>query len=115
MSTHIRTRCTCCGASLDAPARRLLVELPHPNTDAAPRLVVPCPACGAVGTTEVGWRTTAYLLHDGTTALLGPDPLLVAPVYPEQRPADVPPLTLDDLLELHEALASPSSPDRRKP
>ena len=107
MSTHIRTSCTSCGAVLEAPSHRLLIELPHPDGDANPHLVVPCPACGDVAITEISWRTAAYLLQDGTTGLLEPNPLAVTPAYPEQRPTDTSPMTLDDLLDLHEALATP--------
>ena len=59
--------------------------------------------------THLARRTAAYLLHAGATAITAPDADRIRPRYPETRPADTRPMTLDDLLDLHAALDSDAS------
>jgi hypothetical protein len=65
-----------------------------------------CPNCLACDTTTVPWRTGAYLLDAGATAVTAPDPGQIQPRYPERRPDSVCPMTLDDLIDLYAALDS---------
>jgi hypothetical protein len=105
--THIRTTCAGCGALLEAPATRLLVEMPSSNGPAAsPQLALGCPACSAASTTEISWRTAAYLLEGGATCLVAPDEEAARATRPERLRAVSTPLTLDDLIDLHAELNS---------
>ncbi|HUR13399.1 MAG TPA: hypothetical protein VM097_02775 [Mycobacteriales bacterium] len=104
-STHIRSTCTSCGAALEAPATRLIVQLPR-STDSttSPLLLLGCPVCTGSSTTQISWRTAAYLLEGGATSVVAPDDTAVRPTRPERLPELSAPLTLDDLIDLHAAL-----------
>ena len=105
MSTRIRTTCTVCGSGLEAPAGRVLVDLPAaPDTGLPPQLLLHCPVCDQGSATAISWAHAAYLLAGGAGCLTSPDVAAVRPVYPELPPSPDRPLTLDDLLELHEEL-----------
>jgi len=104
-STHIRTSCTACGASLDAPATRVIVQLPSYHEPLiSPVLLLCCPACSTSGITQIGWRTAAYLLEEGTTCVVAPEDDAVRPHHPEQLPQLATPMSLDDLIDLNDAL-----------
>ena len=109
--TIIRTTCPDCGDTTELRAAQTVLELPAPGADddAEPRLVHLCPSCSAACITPVSWRMATYLGTSGATTLLGPDEHEARPDYPERRPFAVTPLTLDDLIALHQALDAPGA------
>jgi hypothetical protein len=90
---------------LEAPASRLLLEMPSSNEPASHALLLlGCPACTGTSTTQISWRTAAYLLEGGATSVVAPDEAALRPPYPERCPDLSYPMSLDDLIELHAAL-----------
>ncbi len=106
-TTTIRSTCGRCRLTLDIPSASLVLALPAAtDATAEPSFVHLCPGCLACDSTRVPWRTAAYLLDAGATAITAPDADLVQPRYPERRPASTSLMTLDDLIDLHAALES---------
>lgn len=107
--TALRTTCTDCGTTADLSADRTLLELPAvtADRDADPHLLHSCPGCGAAHVTAVSWRLASYLSLAGASTSIAPDDDEVRPDYPERRPLVAGPMTLDDLIALHDALDAP--------
>lgn len=110
-STTIRTTCGTCELTVDVPVDSLILALPSPcaNANVAPSFLHICVECRTCASTNLPWRTAAYLLHAGATAISAPDVDRIRPRYPEVRPASTRPMSLDDLLDLHAALDSDAS------
>ena len=110
--TTIRTTCDDCRLTFDVPSTEIVLELPAPSADvdAAPSLVRICPGCLLCDSTTVTWRTAAYLLDAGASAVTAPDMEQIQPRYPERRPVSTGPMTLDDLIDLRAALDSGGQP-----
>ncbi len=108
ITTTIRTTCSSCQVTFDVPTVAIVLALPAPTADAAvePSFVHICPSCLACDSTTVGWRTAAYLLDAGATAVTAPDLDQIQPRYPERRPDCTRPMSLDDLIDLFAALDS---------
>src|SRR5688572_26206717 len=89
MTTTIRTTCSSCQLTCDIPAASLVLSLPAPGADPSgePSFAHICPGCRTCDATAIPWRTAAYLLHAGATALTAPDAEQIQPRYPERRPA----------------------------
>jgi hypothetical protein len=105
MTTRIRTTCTECSVALDVPSTRLVVDLPDADDDATPpQLLVPCPVCHRAGAVAISWHLASYLLCSGATYVVSPQPASMRPAHPEQLPELDEPLSLDDLIDLHEEL-----------
>ena len=107
-STMIRITCHSCQVVVEVPATSLVLTLPPVTADAAadPTVMYLCPGCRACESTTITWRTAAFLLEAGGTVLASPDIEQIQPPYPERRPANGGPMTLDDLIDLHAALNS---------
>jgi hypothetical protein len=108
MTTSLRTTCDSCQLTFDVPSAAIVLALPAPTADAAvePSFVHICPSCLACDSMTVPWRTAAYLLDAGATAITAPDLDQIQPRYPERRPDSTLPMSLDDLIDLHAALDS---------
>ncbi len=104
MSTHRQARysltCPNCRAEVSLSARRLLVRLDE-GTAATGEVLFTCLACDATAAVTLEAAAIAVLVTGGVTHLTLSPP----PVEPLERVADGPPLTVDDLLDLHGALA----------
>lgn len=107
-TTTIRATCSSCQRTTNAPSTSLILILPaaHCDLSVLPTFLYLCPNCRSCEVVSVTWRTAAYLLAAGTTRITAPDPELVRPRYPEQRPAASGPMTLDDLIDLYADLAT---------
>ncbi len=107
-TTTICTTCDSCQLTFRVPSTAIVLALPAPAGDRVvePSFVHICPGCLACESTTVGWRTAAYLLDAGATAITAPDPDQIQPRYPERRPDCTSPMSLDDLIDLHAALDS---------
>ncbi len=105
-TTTVRTTCESCQMTFDVPSSAIVLGMPAPTAHpgATPCFVRICPSCLACDSTTVPWRTAAYLLHAGATAVTAPDADQVRPLYPERRPSAASPMTLDDLIDLYAAL-----------
>ena len=105
-TTTIRTTCGSCQLTFDVPSAAIVLALPAPTADAAvePSFVHICPSCLACDSTAVPWRTAAYLLDAGATAVTAPDLGQIQPRYPERQPESTRPMSLDDLIDLYAAL-----------
>jgi hypothetical protein len=110
-SSTIRTTCGSCELTADIPVASLILALPATRdvTNGTPSSLHLCVRCHTCARTNLAWRTAAYLLHGGATAITAPDVDRIRPRYPETRPADTRPMTLDDLLDLRAALESDAS------
>ena len=108
MTTSLRTTCDSCQLTFDVPSAAIVLALPAPTADVAvaPSFVHICPSCLACDSMTVPWRTAAYLLDAGATAITAPDLDQIQPRYPERRPDSTLPMSLDDLIDLHAALDS---------
>lgn len=93
---RIRVRCTACGRETDLPPQQILLEVAVPPT-AHGRYSFDCPSCGA-RVQRLADERAIKLLEAG-----GVEPSATEP-HPEQPPGG-PPLTADDLIDLHELLA----------
>ena len=111
-TTTIRTTCGTCQLTAEVPVAGLILALPSPGGDAnvAPTFLHICAWCLTCASTSLPWRTATYLLQAGATAITAPDMDRIRPRYPETRPANTCPMTLDDLLDLHAALDNDASP-----
>ncbi len=107
-TTTIRTTCDGCRLTFDVPSNEIVLVLaaPSADVDAVPTLVHICPGCLACDSTAVTWRTAAYLLDAGASAITAPDIRQIQPCYPERRPDSTCPMSLDDLIDLYAALDS---------
>ncbi len=107
-TTTIRTTCDSCQLTFDVPCAGIVLALPAPKAEPAEEssFVHICPSCLACNSTTVSWRTAAYLLDAGTTAITAPELCQIQPSYPERRPDSTTPMSLDDLIDLHPALDS---------
>ena len=107
-TTTIRTTCDSCQVIFHVPSTAIVLALPAPTADAAvgPSFVHICPSCLACDSTPVPWRTATYLLDAGATAVTAPDLDQIQPRYPERRPDNSRPMSLDDLIDLYAALDS---------
>jgi hypothetical protein len=94
--------CPSCRAEVSLPPRRLLVRVDAGRATTG-ELLFTCLSCGDTAAVAVDAAALAALLLSGATHLS-----LTPPVaeHPEGPPAG-PPLTHDDLLDLHRALTSP--------
>ena len=108
MTTTIRTTCSNCQVTDDAPSTAVILTLPAvaDNNAAAPSFMHLCPSCRSCDVVSVPWRTATYLLTAGTTTLTAPDVEQVRPQYREQRPTVNSPMAIDDLIDLHAYLAT---------
>ena len=104
--TTIRTTCGGSQLAFDVPSTSLVLALPAAVANAAvePSFVAICSGCSACDSTSVPWRTATYLLDAGATTITAPDPGRISLSYPERRPADTSPMTLDDLIDLRALL-----------
>lgn len=103
----IQATCHACRSTFDLTSPEVLLSLPQSQDETgAPEVLHGCRACGFATAVQVDWRLAALLLQDGviamqTSGVVGGVPGEVHdPARGEQRP-----LTLDDLLDLHELLA----------
>lgn len=111
-STTIRKTCDDCQQIVQMPATSLILTLPSPTCDESedPSFVYFCPACRACVSSSLSWRAAGYLLDGGATVLTAPDVEELRPRHPERRPADLGPMSLDDLIDLHAALTAADHP-----
>ena len=111
-TTTIRTTCGTCKSAYEVRSTRLVLALPSSAGDAGaePSFVAMCPCCSACDSTSVPWRTATYLLDAGATTITAPDPGRISLSYPERRPADTSPMTLDDLIDLRASLDTHARP-----
>jgi hypothetical protein len=104
----ICTSCSGCGAELELPLSWIVVGLPAaPDDDARGEVLHGCPDCPSVSRMLVASRDLARLVAAQVSALPSYDLESLHPPHPEQS-AGGPPLTYDDLLELHRELAADS-------
>jgi len=106
MSRHSRFNLTCpeCQADVSLSARRLLVRV-DAGVSARGEVLFTCLFCHRTVAVTVDPTAVALLVSGGVTYLsLSPVP---APRHPETAPAG-PPLTHDDLLDLHTDLSCDS-------
>jgi hypothetical protein len=83
----------------------VIIQLPsHSELLTSPVLLLGCPACSRSGITQIGWRTAAYLLAEGATCLVAPEDAAMRPHHPEKLPELTTPMTLDELIDLNNAL-----------
>ena len=101
--TELEARCDRCQLVFQVRPHQVVVALPPASEQEAQcELLYPCPGCAGQGLRLVPRVLALLLVGRGAAAL----PLLPRPVtaYPERRPEGTGPLTLDDLLALHELL-----------
>lgn len=95
----LRVVCRRCSHRVDLdPGGILLVDGPAVKRSSPWAYV--CPTCGTFVTRVADEWEVMVLLAAGVTPITAPE----RPVHPEQRPTG-PPLTVDDLLDLHVLLA----------
>jgi hypothetical protein len=99
--------CPSCSSELTLPPRKLLVRV-DAGTARVGEILFTCLNCRQTASLTVDVGTVAALLAGGVTYLSLSMPTID---HPEARP-DGPPLTHDDLLDLHAALADDSWLDR---
>jgi hypothetical protein len=103
--------CPDCGADVSLPARRLLLRADE--DDATAEVLFTCLSCSSTVTLQVEAAGVVALMSAGVTTLTLTEPVVE---HPESH-AGGPPLTADDLIDLHadlerEAWAeSPAHPD----
>lgn len=105
--TEISIDCPRCGTSAAVPDAALLVTIA--GDDAAPELAGHvawlCATCADLVTVPIGWAALLTLVTAGAALLDEEGGGESLPPHPE-RPVAGPAFTPDDLLELHELLAS---------
>ena len=101
MSLYTLT-CPACEADVSMPARRLLVRVDEGVATSGEALFT-CYSCGASVAVELDPPALAVLVVGGVTHLSLTAPSLDHP----ETVADGPPLTHDDLIDLHHALTAP--------
>lgn len=99
--------CPSCSATLTLPARKLLVRVDAGSATVG-EILFSCLNCRRTASLTVDVATVAALLAGGVTYLSLSAPTIAHP----ETPPDGPPLTHDDLLDLHAALADDSWVDR---
>ena len=103
MTTQYTLHCPSCSSELTLPARRLMVRV-DAGTATSGEVLFTCLSCHGTPSVTVDVQTVAALLSGGVTYLSLSTPRVE---HPERPPAG-PPLTHDDLLDLHAALADDS-------
>jgi hypothetical protein len=97
--TQFSVVCPACSAELVLSTRRLTVRV-DAGTATSGEVLFTCLSCRATSTTVLPVGEVAVLLANGVTFLSLSEPVVE---HPEAPPAG-PPLTHDDLLDLHTAL-----------
>jgi hypothetical protein len=97
--TQFTLSCPHCGAENTLTARRLLVRVDAGSATSG-EVLFTCLICRATGTVTLDVRGVAALLRAGVTHLSLSEPRVEHP----ESPPPGPPLTHDDLLDLHAAL-----------
>lgn len=98
--TQFTLRCPACSSELTLAARRMLVRV-DAGTATSGELLFSCLTCTVTSAETVDVATVAHLLAGGVTYLSLSEPRVDHPEHPPPGP----PLTHDDLLDLHAALA----------
>ncbi len=111
MSATIASTCDICEAQDERPAHEFVLTLASTTaatatTGTVGQLLHRCGICGAAAIHEVTPAEASLLRCSGVTVLELPDPDALREMHPEDPPAGRP-LHLDDLLDLHAALAAP--------
>lgn len=108
MSATIASTCDICEAHDERPAHEFVLTVGQPQAGAGTvgQLLHMCGVCGAAAVHEVTPAEAALLRCTGVSVLELPDTGSLREAHPEVPPAG-PPLGLDDVLDLHEALAAP--------
>jgi hypothetical protein len=101
--TQFTLHCPCCAAELTLTARRMMVRVDAGSATSG-EVLFTCIGCRATCSVTVDVNAVAALLSAGVTFLSMSEPRVD---HPEAPPAG-PPLTHDDLLDLHAALADDS-------
>jgi hypothetical protein len=101
--TQFSVVCPACSAQLTLSARRLLLRV-DAGTATSAEVVFTCLSCRATSPVVLRIPEVAVLLTAGVTFLSLSEPVVE---HPECPPAG-PPLTHDDLLDLHTALSRDS-------
>ena len=112
-------KCPACGTATTVPVDALLISVVHDDSDAdllagddtsaeadptVAHVTFACEVCADLAITEITWPVLLALVNAGAILLDEPD-LEDLPEHPEQ-PAGGAAFTTDDLLALHELLAS---------
>jgi len=106
----VNISCQTCGLTSIVPVDALLVSVAVEEEDAAAGIIAwTCDSCGDLVTAQVDWRALLTLVTAGATLLddASDSDGEALPPHPE-HPAEGTPLSRDDLLALHELLASDS-------
>ena len=93
--------CSECAAEVTLAARRLLVRLDAQSATSG-EVVFTCLMCGATNALELDVDAVALLVSGGVTFLSLSEPVEEHP----ESPPEGPPLTADDVLDLHAELDS---------
>lgn len=102
---NVSARCRRCLVERSVEVNHVVVALP-PGPDELPaELLVTCGTCGTTSVLRIPRPVAAALLACGAASLPAQDVSPLSRPHPEAPPADAPPLTRDDLLDLHEQLA----------
>jgi hypothetical protein len=97
--TQFSFTCPACAAELALSTRRLLLRV-DAGTATSGEVLFTCLTCRATGTLPLTVREVALLVAKGVTFLSLSEPVVEHPECPPPGP----PLTHDDLLDLHTAL-----------
>ena len=113
MTTNVTVECTRCGTTHAVPVDALLVALaetgdPAQDADLAAHVSWLCGQCADLVDIPIDWTALLVLVTEGAALLtLDDDEETLLPPHPE-APTSGPAFTADDLLELHELLATDS-------
>jgi hypothetical protein len=98
-ATQFSVTCPACSAELTLSTRRLLLRV-DAGTATSGEVLFTCLSCRATGTLPLTVQEAALLVARGVTFLSLSEPVVEHP----ESPRSGPPLTHDDLLDLHTAL-----------
>ena len=105
--TTLSIECAHCGTTLEIPTGSALLDLDdtEAHVDTAGTVSWICDTCEDIATQSVTWRTLLLLVTAGAHLFDEQDD--ERPTHPEAPPAG-PPLTADDLLDIHTLLDDPT-------
>jgi hypothetical protein len=105
--TVLCVTCRRCQTALDLHPRDLVLALPPIDEgEEEPEVLYCCRPCGYADAAAIEWRLAAHLTLEGAATLPGLTPCHDAPLeLTEPARTQAGPLSLDDLLDLHEQLS----------